>query len=61
MSRQLPAGDEIFLDHIGCFVPDVEAAKRALARAGFALTPVSLQVNPDSAGGPARLPLPPIA
>jgi Glyoxalase-like domain len=54
MSRQLPAGDEIFLDHIGCFVPDVEAARRALARAGFAPTPVSLQVNPDPEGGPAR-------
>jgi Glyoxalase-like domain len=54
MSRQLPAGAQIFLDHIGCFVPDVEAARHALARAGFAPTPVSLQVNPDPAGGPAR-------
>jgi len=54
MSRQLPAGNEIFLDHIGCFVPNVEAARHALARAGFAPTPVSLQVNPDPAGGPAR-------
>jgi hypothetical protein len=52
--RQLPVGEEIFLDHIGHFVPDVEAARRAFVRAGFAPTPVSIQVNPDPGGGPAR-------
>jgi hypothetical protein len=52
--RQLPLGEEIFLDHIAHFVPDVEAARRALARAGFAPTPVSIQVNPDTSGGAAR-------
>jgi glyoxalase-like protein len=45
--RQLPVGDEIFLDHVGHFVPDAEAAGQALARAGFAPTPVSIQYNPD--------------
>src|SRR5262245_59333854 len=45
--RQLPLGDEIFLDHVGHFVRDAEAASRALARAGFAPTPVSVQANPD--------------
>src|SRR5262245_5675525 len=45
--RQLPLGEEIFLDHVGHFVPDREAAGRALARCGFAPTPVSVQVNPD--------------
>jgi hypothetical protein len=45
--RQLPLGDEIFLDHVGHFVPDRQAASAALARAGFAPTPVSVQVNPD--------------
>jgi hypothetical protein len=45
--RQLPVGGEIFLDHIGHFVRDPQAASRALARAGFAPTPVSVQVNPD--------------
>jgi hypothetical protein len=45
--RQLPLGDEIFLDHVGHFVTDREAAGAALARAGFAPTPVSVQVNPD--------------
>jgi hypothetical protein len=55
VGRQLPLGEEIFLDHIGYFVPDVETARRALARAGFAPTPISIQVNPDPAGGAPRL------
>ncbi len=45
--RQLPLGSEIFLDHVGHFVPDREAASAALTRAGFAPTPVSVQSNPD--------------
>jgi hypothetical protein len=45
--RQLPVGGEIFLDHIGHFVRDPQTASRALARVGFAPTPVSVQVNPD--------------
>ena len=53
--RQLPRGDEIFLDHVGHFVADVEAAGRALARAGFAPTPVSVQVNPDPVDGTPRI------
>jgi Glyoxalase-like domain len=53
--RQLPLGGEIFLDHVGHFVPDVEAARRALACAGFAPTPVSIQVNPAPGNGTARL------
>lgn len=48
--RQLPVGDEIFLDHVGHFVRDPQAASAALKRAGFAPTPVSIQVAPD--GGP---------
>jgi hypothetical protein len=54
-SRQLPLGEEIFLDHVGFFVHDVEAGKRALARVGFSPTPVSVQSNPDPKGGEARL------
>jgi len=50
-SRRLPAGDEIFLDHVAHFVRDAEAASRALERAGFSPTPVSIQVNSDGAGG----------
>jgi len=49
--RQLPVGDEIFLDHVAHFVRDADAASKALARCGFAPTPVSIQVNPDPASG----------
>jgi hypothetical protein len=55
VDRQLPHGDEIFLDHVGHFVRDVEAARTALARAGFAPTPTSIQTQPDPAGGAPRL------
>lgn len=50
IDRQLPLGDEIFLDHVGHFVPDQGAAAAALERAGFEPTPISVQVAPD--GGP---------
>jgi hypothetical protein len=50
VDRQLPAGDEIFLDHVAHFVRDVDTAQRALIRCGFAPTPISVQVNPDSSG-----------
>jgi len=49
--RQLPAGDEIFLDHVAHFVRDADGARRAFEHAGFAPTPISLQVHPDPAGG----------
>src|SRR5262249_60812340 len=52
--RQLPLDGEIFLDHVGHFVRDRTAARAALARAGFVATPISIQVNPDAAGGPAQ-------
>lgn len=48
--RRLPQGNEIFLDHVGHFVRDPDDASRALARAGFAPTPVSVQA--DAAGQP---------
>ena len=53
--RQLPLGEEIFLDHVGFFVRDVEAAGRALRRLGFAPAPLSIQVNPDPGGVAPRL------
>jgi hypothetical protein len=49
--RQLPAGDEIFLDHVGHYVRDAEAAAGALRRAGFAPTPVSIQSDRDPSSG----------
>jgi len=51
IDRQLPQGDEIFLDHVGHFVHDPDAASAALSRAGFTPTPVSIQVSPDPGGG----------
>jgi hypothetical protein len=51
IDRQLPAGDEIFLDHVAHFVRDADAAKAVLTRCGFAATPISVQVNPDPSGG----------
>jgi len=45
--RQLPLGEEIFLDHVGHFVPDREAASHAFVRCGFAQPPVSVNVKPD--------------
>src|SRR5712691_12221045 len=51
VDRRLPVDGEIFVDHVAHFVADPESASRALARAGFAPTPISMQVNPDPAGG----------
>ena len=42
--RQLPLASEIFLDHVGHFVADPDAASRALTEAGFAPAPKSIQV-----------------
>jgi hypothetical protein len=53
VDRQLPAGDEIFLDHVAHFVRDADTASQAFAACGFAPTPVSIQVNPQPAGGTA--------
>jgi hypothetical protein len=54
LDRRLPIAGEIFLDHVAHFVVDPDSASRALARAGFTPTPVSIQINPDPAGGPPR-------
>ena len=53
--RQLPLDREIFLDHLAHFVRDPEPAGRALVQAGFAPAPLSIQSNPDPAGGPPQL------
>jgi hypothetical protein len=53
--RQLPLQGEIFLDHLAHFVRDPETAGRALVQAGFAPAPLSIQSNPDPAGGPPQL------
>src|SRR5258705_4684268 len=50
MDRQLPILDEISLDHVGHFVREPQSASRALARAGFAPTAISIQVAPGPDG-----------
>ncbi len=49
--RQLPDRGEIYLDHVGWMVPDMDAATRAFTRLGFALTPYSLHGNQDPETG----------
>lgn len=44
VERQLPLEAEIFLDHVGHFIPNADAASQALTRAGFAPAPKSIQV-----------------
>ena len=53
--RQLPRDGEIFLDHLAHFVRDPGPAEGALVQAGFAPAPLSIQSNPDPAGGPPQL------
>lgn len=48
--RQLPSGSEVFLDHVGHFVPSAERASEALIQAGFNATPISIQKNRGSDG-----------
>ena len=42
MKRNLPIENEVFLDHVGHFVTDANAARAALKRAGFTATPFSM-------------------
>lgn len=49
---QTPSGGQIFLDHVGWFVPDMGSAAAAIERLGFVLTPFVAQHNADPAGGP---------
>jgi hypothetical protein len=50
VDRQLPVGDEVFLDHVGYFVADLDRAGQCLERLGFAVSPINLQQNADAAG-----------
>jgi hypothetical protein len=50
VDRQLPAGDEIFLDHVAHFVPEKDVARSALTRIGFMPSPFSIQTNRDPDG-----------
>jgi catechol 2,3-dioxygenase-like lactoylglutathione lyase family enzyme len=48
--RQLPQGDEVFIDHVGYFVHDLEAAGKQLERLGFRASLVNVQTNADASG-----------
>jgi hypothetical protein len=48
--RQVPAPGEIFLDHVGWFLPSLTEAE-AFARLGFPLTPYTAHQNADPKGG----------
>jgi catechol 2,3-dioxygenase-like lactoylglutathione lyase family enzyme len=50
VDRQLPEGNEVFLDHVGYFVADLENAGARLTRLGFDVSPINLQQNADEAG-----------
>lgn len=50
--KQRPTAGSLVLDHVAHFVPDIEAASRALERLGFALTPFSLQQHRLAPGAP---------
>ena len=52
---QTPSGEQVFLDHVGWFVPDMELAAHQFEQLGFVLTPFVAQHNADPKGG---LPLP---
>lgn len=50
ISAQLPTQDQVFLDHVGFFVRDLEDAGRRLTRLGFEPSPINLQQNADAQG-----------
>jgi hypothetical protein len=50
ISRQLPERDEVFIDHVGYFVADLEAAGAQLARLGFRVSLANVQTNAGARG-----------
>jgi hypothetical protein len=48
--RQLPRRDEVFLDHVGYFVADLDAAGAQLERLGFRVSLTNVQTNADAKG-----------
>lgn len=50
IDRQLPANDEVFLDHVGYFVADLEKAGAQLERLGFQVSRTNVQTNVDGGG-----------
>lgn len=50
VDRQTPRGDEVFLDHVGWYVADIEACGAACERLGFVLTPYTEHSHADAEG-----------
>jgi hypothetical protein len=48
--RQLPERNEVFLDHVGYFVADLDAAGSRLERLGFRVSLTNVQTNADANG-----------
>ena len=49
-NRQLPERGEVFLDHVGYFVTDLDAAGAQLERLGFRVSLTNVQTNADASG-----------
>jgi hypothetical protein len=49
-SRQLPERHEVFVDHVGYFVTDLETSGAQLERLGFRVSLVNVQTNADARG-----------
>lgn len=54
-NRQRPPPGTVFLDHVSHFVPDLDAAARALQALGFSVTPVSAQQTQDGPAGTSNV------
>ncbi|MEL0020556.1 MAG: VOC family protein [Rickettsiales bacterium] len=50
IDRQSPEGDEIFYDHIGYFVPDLEEAGAQMEKLGFQVSGINIQYNENAEG-----------
>ena len=53
--KQVPGPGEIFLDHLGWFVPDIDHASLLFDKLGFLLTPYTVHMNeqPDGSRVPS--------
>ena len=53
-NRQSPAGDNVFLDHVGWFVRSLDAVKPAFERLGFIVSTENVHMNqaPDGSQAP---------
>lgn len=50
INRQSPEGDEIFYDHIGYFVHDLDEAGVQMEKLGFQVSATNIQYNEDATG-----------